>query len=550
MKKIFSVLALAFFLSNVSVSAEVISSDFAKITADNLLSADSEFLGAGDAAVTLVEENGVPVYYVVEYAKGGWAIVSAQSSTSPLIAYNPTGKYEVPEPMQAVLNYNKERIANLAKVDGDTYHIGWSKSAQRKPAAEPSETADIAPLITVNLDQSNPFNAQCPMIKNQRVLVGCVAVAMGQAMMVARYPERGTGTYSYTAKDIGTLSVDFNTEPDYDWDAMYASPTTNNYDEIARLLYHCGVTVNMGYGVEGSGAITSDVATALVRNFKYDSSIVRHIDKPSSKAEWESALLDELVLGRAIVYHGSNTESGHAWNIDGWKKSTQMFHINWGWGGYGNAYFDIEAMEDKYQNMSFPLNNGAVIGVGAPTTAPYGLSLSKTKFALGTAPNVALADVTVSCEDPNAQFDFTVQGPVNITGKYTTSPYKIENMKLISTEQIKDATKFKFAHITVTNKNTGESYVKDFTISINSAVSTVLSDQIRVYPTIASDVVTVDVPVVGGKYAIYSVSGSQVAEGNLDEFSTAISVSSLASGTYILRYVNNEGVGVKTFIVK
>lgn len=547
MKKIFSVLALTLFFGCFSVLAEVISSDFAKTTADNLLSADSDFLGAGEASVTLVEEEGVPVYYIVEYTKGGWAIVAAQSSARPLIAYNPTGKYEAPEPMQEVLNYNKTRIAELAKVEGDTYHIGWREAVQRKPSADSDETPDIAPLITVNLNQGSPYNGRCPEIGGTRVLVGCVAVAMGQAMMVARYPERGTGVYSYTASNIGVLSVDFDSEPDYDWNAMYS----NNYDEMARLLFHCGVTVNMGYGVDASGAYTTDVATALVRNFKYDASIVKHVDKPSSRAAWMSTLLDELVLGRAIVYHGSNTSSGHAWNVDGWKNSTQMFHVNWGWGGYGNAYFDIDAMEDNYQDMSFPLNNGAVIGVGAPTTAPYGLSLSSTKFAVGTAPNVALADVTVACEDADAQFDFLVQGPVNITGKYTTSPYKVENMKLIATETIQDATKFKFAHITVTNVNTGETYVKDFTIVIdNSAVSTVLSDRMRIYPTIADNAVTVEVPAIGGKYAIYSVSGSQVATGDLDSYSTQISVSSLSAGTYILRYVHKEGVGVKTFVVK
>ncbi len=553
MRKILSTLVLVtLLLGGMNVSAEVITRDLAKATADNLLCLDEEFVGAGDAAITLVDQDGVPAYYVIEYVNGGWAVIAAQSSAKPLIAYNPTGKYEVPLPMQEVLDFNKENIVEKALKSGDERHIGWSLAKSRKPAAEPTATPDIAPLIKVNLNQGDPYNKYCPSIGGQKTLVGCVAVGMGQAMMVARYPDRPEGKYQYTHSDVGVLAIDYNAEEPYDWDAMYAQ-STKGMDEIARLLYHCGVSVNMGYGVDGSGTYTYLVAEALPRNFKYDRDFVRHIDKPENDRKgWIELLLDELVLGRVIVYHGSSDDSGHCWNIDGWKQATQMFHVDWGWGAYGNAYFDIDAMEDKYQGTSFPYNNGVVIGVGAPTTAPYGLALSTTTFYTNTNPDVALADVKVACEDANAAFEFKVEGPKNMFGKYTASPYKVEDMKLVSTETIADATKFKFARITVTNTNTGESFTQEFNIVIkdDGAVESAFSNNMRVYPTIVSDVLTVDVPAVGGKYAIYSMTGAQVAKGDIDNYTTQVSVSTLPAGNYILRYVHDAGVGVKTFIVK
>ena len=104
----------------------------------------------------------------------------------------------------------------------------------------------------------------------------------------------------------------------------------------------------------------------------------------------------------------------------------------------------------------------------------------------------------------------------------------------------------------VTNTNTGESYEKEFTISIvaDDAVESVMSDAMRVYPSVAADVVTIEVPVVGGSYAIYSVAGAQVQAGALNNYKNEVNVSSLAQGTYILQYVHNDGVGVKTFIKK
>ena len=72
----------------------------------------------------------------------------------------------------------------------------------------------------------------------------------------------------------------------------------------------------------------------------------------------------------------------------------------------------------------------------------------------------------------------------------------------------------------------------------------------RVYPSIASDVVTIEVPVVGGSYAIYSVAGAQVQAGALSNYKNEVNVASLAAGTYIMQYVHNNGVGVKTFVKK
>lgn len=548
MKKFFTVF-VSCLVACVSLmsQAEIISQEVAVATAESILMNDPEWQGAGEVTVDLVEHDGVPAYYIIEYSEGGWAIISAQSSSEPLIGYNHTGEYVAPEPMQYVLDICANRIVKEAELTTEA-HVAWNEEMRRKPAADIDNTPDIEPLITVDLNQGDPFNKYCPKIDGQNALVGCVAVGMGQAMMVARYPERPIGKYSYNSTNAGLQSINYDLEEPYDWDAMY----NGDMDEIARLLYHCGVSVGMEYGLEGSGAMTPLVAQALPRNFGYDENIVRYIDKPATDDAWLEILLDELLLGRVIVYRGQSENSGHCWNLDGWKQSTKTVHVNWGWGGYGNGYYKINAMEDKYQGMSFPYDNGAIIGVGAPTTAPYGLSLSTTQFVLGTEAGVALADVKVSCEDETASFIFDLKGPKNVAGKHIESPYQVVDGKLVSTKTVEDKNSFKSLLMTVTNANTGESYEKQFTIQIvaDNAVESVMSDAMRVYPTIASDVVTIEVPVVGGSYAIYSVAGTQVQAGALNNYKNDVDVASLAAGTYIMQYVHNNGAGVKTFIKK
>lgn len=548
MKKTFALLAAALMsVMGVVSQAEVITPEVAKQTADNYMTLDDEWRGANDAEVRLVEFEGVPAYYVVEYNGGGWTIVSAQSSTDPIIGYNTTDCYVAPAPMQAALEVCAQSIVERAQQQADVKHEGWERANRRKAVAE-IDVPDVAPLIKLDLSQGDPYNKYCPTVNGDKCLVGCVAVAMTQAMMVQHFPVAAVGKYSYNCDGVGKLSINYDEEEPYDWDAM----DNGDMDEIARLLYHCGVSVEMGYTPEGSGAGNTIVKDALARNFCYDANALIFVEKDRNPSGWLELLLKDITLGRVVIYFGSGEKGGHCWNLDGWKKSTQKIHVNWGWGGYGNGYFDIDKMEDAYQGMTFPEYNTAILGVGTPTTAPYGIELSTKRFVLGTEAGVALADVTVLCEDAEASFEFELFGPKNLAGKYSTSPYQVVDGKLVSTKTVADSNAFKFLLMKVTNSNTGETFEKQFAIQIvaDDAVESVMSDAMRVYPSVAADVLTVEVPVEGGSYAIYSVAGAQVQAGNLDSYKNEINVSSLAAGAYIMQYVHSNGVGVKNFIKK
>ena len=554
MKKIFTLFAAAVVsVMCMTLSAEVITPEVAKLTADNFLALDNEWHGATNGQVQLVEHEGVPAYYIVEYFNGGWAVVSAQSSSKPVIGYNTAGEFAAPGAMGELLNFNAKMITARAQAEGEVEHTEWRRIIDRKLAADVETTPDIAPLVTVNLNQRDPYNKYCPQISGENALVGCVAVAMSQSMMVQRFPERPKGKNSYKHQNI-KLSIDYDAESAYDWDAMYDSDKTGNYDEVARLLYHAGVSINMMYSLTFSGAYINDAASALVRHFSYDKEkVITAFRFEHSDEEWYDMILTDLTMGRAVMYQGAANEKGeggHCWNIDGWKQSTQMVHCNWGWGGYGDGYFSLDNMTDSYQGISFLYHHGAVLGIGTPTTAPYGIELSTEKFALGTEAGAAVADVAVACEDAEAVFAFETFGPKNLAGNYTASPYEVVDGKLVTTKKIEDKNSFKTLIIKVTNTNTNESFEKQFTIQLTTGVESVLSDAMRIYPSVAADVVTIEVPVVGGSYAIYSVAGAQVQAGNLDSYKNEVNVSSLAAGAYVMQYVHNNGVGVKSFIKK
>ena len=70
---------------------------------------------------------------------------------------------------------------------------------------------------------------------------GCVATAMGQLMNYFRWPDTGTGSYTYECPPYGTLNADFSSS-NYEWDLMETSLDHSN-PEVAELIYHLGVSV-------------------------------------------------------------------------------------------------------------------------------------------------------------------------------------------------------------------------------------------------------------------------------------------------------------------
>lgn len=57
-------------------------------------------------------------------------------------------------------------------------------------------------------------------------------------------------------------------------------------------------------------------------------------------AEWTAIIDKELQAKRPILYSGRTTNGGHQFVCDG-SDGNGLYHINWGWGGYQDGYFDI-----------------------------------------------------------------------------------------------------------------------------------------------------------------------------------------------------------------
>ena len=290
-----------------------------------------------------VSYEGEVCYYVVQFQPEGWALVSADEKAAPVFGYSDKGVFDLEQMSDANRLWLNERASELKAIKGNlalNAHSGWDGSQLRAGSYD-----KIAPMIQVSWNQKGQFAQSCPVnTEGKRALVGCLAVAIAQALTVEQYPVQPTGVIGYTDNDFGLIKVNFDKEAPYDWKLILSGE--DDKKELSRFLYHCGVIVQMDYGVDGSGAYSRDVPKALKTYFSFSDS-VKCYSKGSYSGDWKELILKELNAGRAVIYSGHDPDGnyGHAFNLDGFDGSNS-FHVNWGWGGKNNGYFSLDNLHD------------------------------------------------------------------------------------------------------------------------------------------------------------------------------------------------------------
>ena len=243
-------------------------------------------------------------------------------------------------------------------------------------AASRTERAPIEPLTQTKWNQEAPYNDKCPELNGERSVTGCVATAMAQVMKYHNYPTKGKGTHSYDWESGGEkLSFNYG-ETTFDWANMPniydSSSTQTQRDAVATLMLACGISVNMNYSPNESGASTMLMGSSLIDYFDYDQALWMPMRDYYGIEEWEDMIYKDLSEGLPVLYAGQGTAGGHQFICDGYS-SDGYFHFNWGWGGMSNGYFLLTAL------------NPASLGVGGGS----GGFNSYQQIALGVRPPVS-----------------------------------------------------------------------------------------------------------------------------------------------------------------
>lgn len=305
-----------------------------------------------------------PAYYVFTREEGnGFVIVSGDDVLPALVAYSYQTSFPADGVMPPALSDYLDAYASL--VDAVRGSDAVMASARRTASALPV----VEPLCKTKWDQKTPYNMFCPQIGEKRCPVGCVALAMAQIMKYFEWPTQGTGKVTYTPSNVKIpLTVDFS-QSAYQWDAMLNTTTElkNNEDAaraVAKLCYDCGVSARMEYDVDASASYDDYAIQSMCENFGYKGSTMRILyrDCFAKQQEWYDILKAELDAGRPVLYGGLGSDvGGHEFVVDGYD-SNDFFHVNWGWGGSYDAYFDINVL-DATPTMSFSESQSMIVGM-------------------------------------------------------------------------------------------------------------------------------------------------------------------------------------------
>lgn len=289
-----------------------------------------------------------PAYHIFNDAdRSGFVVLSGEEGLSPVLGYSEEGLLQVghmPEQLTELLRKYELRIKEIRR--RALAPIGQSRSiVVNRPKVL------VGPLLSCTWDQSAPYNDSAPQKTGEgRAPTGCVATAMAQMMYFHRWPESGKGSRTYTNAHYGELSADFS-QSVYAWSSMTDSYTRNRFgvatweaqaaSAVAQLMYDAAVSVQMQFTPQESGAYTHDAAKALDEHFDYH---IRFLTRDAMNNEdFVRGVKEELHSGNPIIMTGASKAGGHAWILDGYDENG-LIHVNWGWGGRSNGYFELDFM--------------------------------------------------------------------------------------------------------------------------------------------------------------------------------------------------------------
>jgi hypothetical protein len=436
----------------VMIIATVTATPISQQTAQTL--ASMHLRAHGKTNVTINEiyrlpgSSGDVVAFVFMLAPAGYVIVSTDTDVTPVVGYSFRNNFSTQDAqhnpgylfVQADMQSRLDAIPYTSAALLDANNASWSRYLSGSVDFVNTETTVWPPegfsptggWVETEWTQSpSPWNTYCPMDPStgERSLTGCVATSMAQIMYYHRYcgnPSFDNGndyTCYYTSPaihiDNDAAILDFPDFPTLNGYLQELATAWANGDEvtdhmIGALNFGAGVSVEMGYSSDGSGAYSSDVAPAFLYEFDYDSA--QYLSSPNAT---QFVLLQNDMMEARPAYFGilANGGSGHAIICDGWNETEDTYHLNMGWGGSNNGWYSLPlGMPSGYNQIASVVYNieggevpftmqGQLIGTGAP--------LELTQLTLEGGPR----DYTFTIDNPTGNFetDFMYAGTYTYT---------------------------------------------------------------------------------------------------------------------------------------
>lgn len=379
-------LSLVFLILTISAKAGFVNKEQARAKAHHFLMEKglNKKLVDAETRTTAARSRGVvlPDYYYIFNAEGkqGFVIVSADDRTPEILGYCSEGSFdadEIPSNMAAWLQGYEDQIKYIQENDTPlalTRSYGDSRAA-------------VAPLLKTKWDQGRPYNNDLPTYNGQRCITGCTATALAQVMYYYQYPNGMTTEIPGYTTDTYHIKVNRLPATTFNWSQMalsYNGYTTSAQNAaVAHLMEYCSKALKSDLGPGSTSAYTSMQKEALLNYFGYRKSLKMKSRSSMGSTEWTELLYGEVAAGRPVLYRGQGS-GGHAFVLDGYD-GYGMFHFNWGWNGWYDGFFRLDALSPGGSNFNY--NQWAIVEIMPPSNLPIhyeNFTLSGIHYHIGS----------------------------------------------------------------------------------------------------------------------------------------------------------------------
>ena len=284
--------------------------------------------------------------YIINYPDEGFVIVSGDNRVYPVLAFSETGYFSL-ENLAAknMIVDNLETFISDHINDGNSYPIDSISADQLLGCA-----SVLPPVDETKLNQKSPFDKYVAQV-HPGCPVGCCAVAMGIALLDT---QSSTSFTSYHGETFNLEAIRKGLASKYKTYNLPSKKIVGNgtsltyeqaADKMAKLLYYIAEDIYTEFYPDGSLASIQGLQawtigqkismTAMLSRYNLES-IVNLIRKKNS-----------IVIMSGEVPNVEQT--AHCWVADGClycmenndpEKIFNLFlHIDWGWGGGNNGYY-------------------------------------------------------------------------------------------------------------------------------------------------------------------------------------------------------------------
>ena len=324
-----------------------------------------------NASSPLFEARTTSAYTLYQTRQGDFAMIAADDRLPAVLAVG-NGQPSVTTGVNPGFEWfcsSIEQVSRILTSRGATF-----TTTLPDPAKYP---AKVDALITSQWGQDAPYSYCCPTGYGEicddytpdvvHCCVGCVATALAQIVRYYRFPAYAAGTADFM---IGDKVTSASFDATFDWDNMLDTYPEGQYTEtqgraVALLSYVCGLISGMTYATNESGSSNHSGLEGAKNYFGYNKDAEIVVRSDYSEPEWMDMVYNELSHQRPLYYQGVYVNfipstglvaAGHSFIIDGYNEQG-MVHVNWGWYGNYDGYFDIALLDvrglqfNSYQDM-------------------------------------------------------------------------------------------------------------------------------------------------------------------------------------------------------